>query len=280
MTTARGTRVGVLDQDDAVDPTHTVIHAIAGDADEHEWASDPRIRDVMAGLVPDLAADAVVGTLSGGQQRRVALAHVLVGDWDVIFLDEPTNHLDVEGVTWLADHLKRRWAGRNGALLGGHPRSLVPRRGLHPNVGGPRRRSRPLRGRIRRVRASARGAGPHLERHRAAPPEPHEEGACVAASRRTGPLNQAQVPHRRGQRADRRRATDPRLGAAGTHGDRAARQGRGEPHQRGCHIRHRRRREGGAERASTGTSGPASAPAFWARTARASPRCSGSSRAR
>ena len=117
VTIARGTRIGVLDQDDAVDPTHTVIHAIAGDADEHEWASDPRIRDVMAGLVPDLAADAVVGTLSGGQQRRVALAHVLVGDWDVIFLDEPTNHLDVEGVTWLADHLKRRWAGRNGALL-------------------------------------------------------------------------------------------------------------------------------------------------------------------
>ncbi len=117
VTIARGTRIGVLDQDDAVDPSLTVIQAIAGEADEHEWASDPRTRDVMAGLVPDLPADAVVGTLSGGQQRRVALAHVLVGDHDVIFLDEPTNHLDVEGVTWLADHLKRRWAGRNGALL-------------------------------------------------------------------------------------------------------------------------------------------------------------------
>ena len=117
VTIARGTRIGVLDQDDAVDPTHTVIHAIAGDADEHEWASDPRIRDVMAGLVPDLPADAIVGSLSGGQQRRVALAHVLVGDHDVIFLDEPTNHLDVEGVTWLAEHLKRRWAGAKGALL-------------------------------------------------------------------------------------------------------------------------------------------------------------------
>ncbi len=117
VTIARGTRIGVLDQDDAVDPSLTVIEAIAGEADEHEWASDPRIRDVMAGLVPDLPADAVVGTLSGGQQRRVALAHVLVGDHDVIFLDEPTNHLDVEGVTWLADHLNRRWAGAKGALL-------------------------------------------------------------------------------------------------------------------------------------------------------------------
>jgi len=117
VTTARGVRIGVLDQDDAVAPDATVIGAIAGDADEHEWASDPRIRDVMAGLVPDLPADAIVGTLSGGQQRRVALAHVLVGDHDVIFLDEPTNHLDVEGVTWLADHLKRRWTGTKGALL-------------------------------------------------------------------------------------------------------------------------------------------------------------------
>lgn len=116
VTTSRGTRVGVLDQSDHVDPEITVAQAIVGDADEHEWASDPRIRDVMAGLVPDLAADAVVGTLSGGQQRRVALAHVLVDDHDVVFLDEPTNHLDVDGVAWLAEHLNRRWARGRGAL--------------------------------------------------------------------------------------------------------------------------------------------------------------------
>lgn len=116
VTTARGTRIGVLDQSDHVDPEITVAQAIVGDAESHEWASDPRIRDVMAGLVPDLAADAVVGTLSGGQQRRVALAHVLVDDHDVVFLDEPTNHLDVDGVAWLAEHLGRRWARGRGAL--------------------------------------------------------------------------------------------------------------------------------------------------------------------
>ncbi|MDE0572495.1 ABC-F family ATP-binding cassette domain-containing protein [Demequina sp. B12] len=116
VTITRGTRTGTLDQSDHVDESLTVIQAIVGDADTHEWASDPRVRDIMSGLVPDLPADAVVGTLSGGQQRRVALAHVLVGDHDVVFLDEPTNHLDVDGVAWLADHLNRRWARGKGAL--------------------------------------------------------------------------------------------------------------------------------------------------------------------
>ena len=40
-----------------------------------------------------------------------------MGDWDVIALDEPTNHLDVEGITWLAAHLKGRWARSTGGLL-------------------------------------------------------------------------------------------------------------------------------------------------------------------
>jgi ATPase subunit of ABC transporter with duplicated ATPase domains len=45
------------------------------------------------------------------------LAALLVGDWDVIGLDEPTNHLDVEGITWLAGHLRQRWARNTGGLL-------------------------------------------------------------------------------------------------------------------------------------------------------------------
>lgn len=116
VTAARSVRVGSLPQADALVPGQTVVEAIVGDADVHEWASDPRVRDVMNGLVPELPADAPVETLSGGQRRRVALAHLLVGDHDVIFLDEPTNHLDVDGVAWLAEHLKRRWAPRKGAL--------------------------------------------------------------------------------------------------------------------------------------------------------------------
>ena len=49
----------------------------------------------------DIAWDAPIGTLSGGQRRRIQLATLLVGDWDVIALDEPTNHLDIEGITYL-----------------------------------------------------------------------------------------------------------------------------------------------------------------------------------
>ena len=53
----------------------------------------------------------------GGQRRRVQLAALLIGEWDVIALDEPTNHLDIEGITWLAGHLKQRWARNTGGLL-------------------------------------------------------------------------------------------------------------------------------------------------------------------
>lgn len=117
VTRRGGVRVAALDQADTLDPAETVGHAIVGDRLEHEWAGDPAVRDVIAGLVTDIPWAATVGTLSGGQRRRVALAALLVGEWDVIVLDEPTNHLDVEGITWLADHLKRRWPRTAGGLL-------------------------------------------------------------------------------------------------------------------------------------------------------------------
>ncbi|PYG00910.1 ATPase components of ABC transporters with duplicated ATPase domains [Georgenia satyanarayanai] len=117
VTRRGGVRMGVLDQSDTLDPALTVGHTIVGDRPEHEWAGDARVRDVIDGLVSDLSWDAAVGTLSGGQRRRVALATLLVEDWDVIALDEPTNHLDVEGISWLAAHLKRRWTASAGGLL-------------------------------------------------------------------------------------------------------------------------------------------------------------------
>ncbi len=117
VTVRGGTRIGVVDQQDTLDDNQTVGRAIVGDLDEHEWAGDARIRDVLAGLVTDLDWNAPLSTLSGGQRRRVALAAVLIGDWDVLILDEPTNHLDVEGIAWLAAHLKKRWTANAGALL-------------------------------------------------------------------------------------------------------------------------------------------------------------------
>ncbi|MCI9207032.1 MAG: ABC-F family ATP-binding cassette domain-containing protein [Adlercreutzia caecimuris] len=113
----RGVSVGVLGQTDGLRDEDTVERAVVGDRPEYEWAGDARTRSIIAGLLGDVAWDGLVGTLSGGQRRRVDLARLLIGDWDVLMLDEPTNHLDVKAIAWLADHLKSRWRPGDGALL-------------------------------------------------------------------------------------------------------------------------------------------------------------------
>lgn len=117
VTRRNGVRFGVLDQSDDLRSADSVGYSIVGDQADHEWASDAKIREVIAGLVSDLPWGAPVDSLSGGQRRRVALAKLLVGEWDLMALDEPTNHLDLEGIAWLAGHLKRRWAKSSGGLL-------------------------------------------------------------------------------------------------------------------------------------------------------------------
>ena len=117
VTQRGGLRIGMLDQADTLPADARVCDAIVGEQAEHIWAGNPIIRDVLAGLVADIPWEGRIGDLSGGQQRRVALAALLAGDWDVLFLDEPTNHLDVEGITWLASHLKTRWSAGQGALV-------------------------------------------------------------------------------------------------------------------------------------------------------------------
>ena len=118
VTRTGGVSVAVLSQADDLPPGATVRTAIHGQAPEHEWASDPAVRDIHAGLIADLDLSADVATLSGGQRRRVALAAVLTRRADVIILDEPTNHLDVEGVDWLARHLQARFSGSGGRGAG------------------------------------------------------------------------------------------------------------------------------------------------------------------
>ena len=115
VTRAGGTRVAMLRQADDLPGATTVRRAVHGGTPEHEWASDPAVRDIHAGLLADIDPGTEVAALSGGQRRRVALAAVLTSPADVLLLDEPTNHLDVEGVDWLARHLNARFASRRSA---------------------------------------------------------------------------------------------------------------------------------------------------------------------
>ncbi|MET9862168.1 ABC-F family ATP-binding cassette domain-containing protein [Streptomyces smyrnaeus] len=115
VTHAGGLRLGVLTQHDSLDPQATVRHEVVGDMADHEWAGVARIRDVLTGLFGGLdmpgfpqGLDTVIGPLSGGERRRIALAKLLIAEQDLIVLDEPTNHLDVEGISWLAGHLRAR----------------------------------------------------------------------------------------------------------------------------------------------------------------------------
>lgn len=112
-----GITVSFLGQRDSLDDSESVLRSVVGDVAEFEWASDVRTREVMEGLLRDIDPEARVGTLSGGQRRRVDLARVLIEQSDVLMLDEPTNHLDIKAITWLANHLKIRWKRKEGALL-------------------------------------------------------------------------------------------------------------------------------------------------------------------
>ncbi|MFD7579992.1 ABC-F family ATP-binding cassette domain-containing protein [Kitasatospora sp. NPDC059817] len=110
-----GLQLAVLTQHDSLDPTATIRHEVIADRADHEWLGDARIRDIVEGLfggldLPGFAdgLDTVIGPLSGGERRRIALAKLLLGSPDLIVLDEPTNHLDVEGINWLAQHLQKR----------------------------------------------------------------------------------------------------------------------------------------------------------------------------
>jgi ATP-binding cassette subfamily F protein uup len=120
VTRTRTLRIGLLGQSDELDSEATLGTALLGERAPHEWAADRIFRGVLDGLLGGVemrrfaaGLQTHVGSLSGGERRRIALAHVLLDHPDLLLLDEPTNHLDVEVIAWLAGHL----AQRPGSLL-------------------------------------------------------------------------------------------------------------------------------------------------------------------
>lgn len=114
-------RVGYLEQSPKFNPNDTVLDACFNHAGNEEKIL--KAKQILTQLkIKDL--NQTVGTLSGGQQKRVALANVLITDPDMFILDEPTNHLDLDMIEWLESFLSR---GNKTLLMVTHDRFFLDR---------------------------------------------------------------------------------------------------------------------------------------------------------
>lgn len=117
----RDLRVGYLEQTPKFNPEDTVLDACFNHAGDDEKIL--KAKQILTRLkLGDLGQ--TMGTLSGGQQRRVALANVLITEPDMLVLDEPTNHLDLEMIEWLEGFLSR---GNKTLLMVTHDRFFLDR---------------------------------------------------------------------------------------------------------------------------------------------------------
>ena len=117
----RDLKVGMLEQSPEFDPTESVLDACFNHQGDPERVL--KAKQILTQLkIRDL--EQPMGQLSGGQQKRVALANVLITDPDLLILDEPTNHLDLEMIEWLEGFLNR---GNKTLLMVTHDRFFLDR---------------------------------------------------------------------------------------------------------------------------------------------------------
>ena len=117
----RELRVGMLEQTPIFDPQESVLDACFNHQGDPEKVL--KAKQILTQLkIRDL--EQPIGQLSGGQQKRVALANVLITDPDLLILDEPTNHLDLEMIEWLEGYLNR---GNKTLLMVTHDRFFLDR---------------------------------------------------------------------------------------------------------------------------------------------------------
>ena len=117
----RDLKVGYLEQSPTFNPDETVLDACFNHKGENEKVL--KAKQVLTQLkIKDLSQP--MGQLSGGQQKRVALANVLLTEPDMLILDEPTNHLDLEMIEWLEGYLSH---GNKTLLMVTHDRFFLDR---------------------------------------------------------------------------------------------------------------------------------------------------------